>query len=131
MTRDQIFTIMTKELPARLGEAINDPEGLHRPITVNGRVVGYVRIKTEVVMDTARPVGTPSIKHRLERLRVGFSGASGSRSAGRSVEIKGTTGVQVPIGNPSLLGRVRLGGYKTAIPRLTGGSAAPGRGRGR
>ncbi|MFG1823067.1 hypothetical protein ACGFIJ_11330 [Microbispora bryophytorum] len=121
MTRDQIFTIMTKELPARLGEAINDPEGLHRPITVNGRVVGYVRIKSRVVMDTARPVGTPSIKHRLERLRVGFSGASGSRSAGRSVEIKGTTGVQVPIGNPSLLGRVRLGGYKTAIPRLTGG----------
>ncbi|MEV1200887.1 hypothetical protein [Microbispora rosea] len=121
MTRDQIFTIMTKELPARLGEAINDPEGLHRPITVNGRVVGYVRIKSRVVMKTARPVGTPSIKHRLERLRVGFSGASGSRSAGRSVEIKGTTGVQVPIGSPSLLGRVRLGGYKTAIPRLTGG----------
>ncbi|MEV4327380.1 hypothetical protein AB0J37_34520, partial [Microbispora rosea] len=121
MTRDQIFTIMTKELPARLGEAINDPEGLHRPITVNGRVVGYVRIKSRVVMKTARPVGTPSIKHRLERLRVGFSGASGSRSAGRSVEIKGTTGVQVPIGSPSLLGRVRLGGYKTAFPRLTGG----------
>ncbi|KAB8186533.1 hypothetical protein [Microbispora catharanthi] len=121
MTRDQILTIMTEELPARLGEAINDPEGLRRPITVNGRVVGYVRIKTRVVMDTARPVGTPSTKHRLERLRVGFSGASGSRSAGRSFEIKGTAGVQLPVGDRHMLGAVGLDGYKTATPRLTGG----------
>ncbi|MEU6425906.1 hypothetical protein ABZ860_08380 [Microbispora sp. NPDC046973] len=121
MTRDQIFTILTRELPARLGEAINDPEGLRRPITVNGRVVGYVRIKTEVVMDTARPVGTPSTKHRLERLRVGFSGASGSRSAGRSFEVKGTTGVQLPVGDQHMLGAVGLDDYKTATPRFTGG----------
>ncbi|GAB3152088.1 hypothetical protein [Microbispora hainanensis] len=121
MTRDQIVTIMTKELPARLGEAINNPEGLHRPITVNGRVVGYARIKTEVVMDSARPVGTPSIKHRLERLRVGFSGASGSRSAGRSLDVKGTAGAQLPIGSPRLLRLVGLGRFKTATPRLTGG----------
>ncbi|MBE3008836.1 hypothetical protein IL992_06495 [Microbispora sp. NEAU-D428] len=121
ITRDQILTILTKELPARLGEAINDPEGLRRPITVNGRVVGYVRIKTRVVMDTARPVGTPSTKHRLERLRVGFSGASGSRSAGRSFEVKGTAGVQFPVGDGHVLGAVGLDGYKTATPRLTGG----------
>ncbi|MGI5161045.1 hypothetical protein [Microbispora sp. CA-102843] len=121
MTRDQILTILTKELPARLGEAINDPEGLRRPITVNGRVVGYVRVKTRVVMDTARPVGTPSTKHRLERLRVGFSGASGSRSAGRSFDIKGTAGVQLPVGAQRVLGAVGLNGYKTATPRLTGG----------
>ncbi|OPG03953.1 hypothetical protein [Microbispora sp. GKU 823] len=121
MTRDQILTIMTKELPARLGEAINDPEGLRRPITVNGRLVGHVRIKTRVVMDTARPVGTPSRKHRLERLRVGFSGASGSRSAGRSFEVKGTAGVQLPVGDQHMLHAAGLDGYKTATPRLTGG----------
>ncbi|GGO04498.1 WXG100-like domain-containing protein [Microbispora bryophytorum] len=121
MTRDQIFTIMTKELPARLGEAINDPEGLRRPITVNGRVIGYVQIHTEVMMDTARPVGTPSTKHRLERLRVGFSGASGSRSAGRSFEIRGTAGAQLPVGNRHMLRAAGLDGYKTATPRLTGG----------
>ncbi|WP_432930071.1 hypothetical protein ACQPZZ_07225 [Microbispora sp. CA-135349] len=123
MTRDQILTIVTKELPARLGEAINDPEGLRRPITVHGRVVGYMRIKTRVVMDTARPVGTPSTKHRLERLRVGFSGASGARSAGRSFEIRGTAGVQLPIGVRRVLGAVGLDGYKAATPRLTGGFA--------
>ncbi|GGO18056.1 hypothetical protein GCM10010116_36410 [Microbispora rosea subsp. aerata] len=120
LTRDQILTILTKELPSRLGEAINDPEGLHRPITVHGRVVGYVRVKTRVVLDTARPVGTPSTKHRLERLRVGFSGASGSRSAGRSVDVKGTAGGQIPIRGRRLLAAVGLERYATATPRVTG-----------
>ncbi|WP_169950606.1 hypothetical protein [Microbispora sp. H11081] len=119
MTRDQIFTILTKELPARLGEAINDPGGLHRPITANGRVIGYVRIETTVVPETARPVGAPSVKHRLERLRVGFSGASGSRSAGRSRGVAGTAGGKLPIGDQGLLGDFGLDGYSAATPRLT------------
>ncbi|MBX6167969.1 MAG: hypothetical protein IRY84_10070, partial [Thermobispora bispora] len=121
MTRDQILTILTKELPARLGEAINDPEGLRRPITVRGRVVGYVQIKSRVVMDTARPVGTPSTKHRLERLRVSFSGASGTRTAGWSIDGKGTIGAKFTVGVGRVLRRIGFARYKTYTPRIQGG----------
>ncbi|WP_030915956.1 cell envelope integrity protein TolA [Streptosporangium amethystogenes] len=85
ITRDNIHTIITKELPGRLGEAVNDPHGMIRVITdPHGRPIATVTINSRPVWQLATPVGQPSRDQWQELLRVGFSTASGSESFGGS-----------------------------------------------
>ncbi|GII60373.1 hypothetical protein Skr01_04580 [Sphaerisporangium krabiense] len=105
-TRDQLRVMLIDELPSRLGEAIDDPHDFQRVVTENGRPLANVRVHTEVVLEPApataahpaqdgpRAVGTASAKHHLERLRVGFSGASGTESASRSTSVGASAGAK-------------------------------------
>ncbi|MFI6452361.1 hypothetical protein ACIBF6_12455 [Streptosporangium amethystogenes] len=86
ITRDHIHTIITKELPGRLGEAVNDPHGMMRTITdPRGRPIATVTINSRPVWQRATPIGQPSRDQWQELLRVGFSTASGSESFGGSL----------------------------------------------
>ncbi|MFC4120093.1 hypothetical protein ACFO0F_46495 [Nonomuraea zeae] len=79
VARNQVITTITEDLPSYLGEAINNPSGLQRTITVNGRVRAVVTVHTEVAPG-GTPVGGPSTKHHQERLRNGSSTAGKNRS---------------------------------------------------
>ncbi|MEU1387753.1 MULTISPECIES: hypothetical protein [unclassified Nonomuraea] len=92
VARDQIITLMTEDLPSNLGVAINDPAGLRRTITVNGRIRGLVTVRT-TVLPGATLVGGPSKKHHQERLRNGFSQAGQSRSDNRGRGGGGSVGL--------------------------------------
>ena len=75
----QIVTMITKELPAFLGEAINDPSGFSRSITVDGQVKAKVTVRTTVAPGGV-PVGVAAPHHGQEELRVGLSVAAQSHS---------------------------------------------------
>ncbi|WP_344474492.1 hypothetical protein [Nonomuraea monospora] len=83
VARDQVTTMITEDLPSNLGEAINNPSGLRRIITVNGQVRAVVTVHTTVVSE-GELVGGPTTKHHQERLRNASSNAGQSRSDGHS-----------------------------------------------
>ncbi|MEU9832567.1 hypothetical protein AB0D67_13645 [Streptosporangium sp. NPDC048047] len=118
VARRQVRTFMADDLPSRLYEAMNRPEGLSRTITDGGRPLGTVRVRSRVEWVPApdgapapemEPVGSGTNKHHQERLRVQFSGASGSTSSGRSRNTGGTVGGKGP-----LPGMLSSGGEATA-----------------
>ncbi|MFD7161041.1 hypothetical protein ACFV9C_41105 [Kribbella sp. NPDC059898] len=85
---DQLRGMLLEDVPGRLAQTTR-PGGLTRPITTGGRVVAYAQLETKVVREQTTMLGASSKDHKIERLRVGFSGTSGSqtRSAGDSYTI--------------------------------------------
>ncbi|TDU86509.1 hypothetical protein EV138_0018 [Kribbella voronezhensis] len=77
VAHDQIRNLLTEELPSRLDEATK-PGGIGRLIYSGGEPVAYAQVETEVVWEKAELVGETSTDHWQERLRVGFSGATGN-----------------------------------------------------
>ncbi|GAB3856359.1 hypothetical protein [Dactylosporangium cerinum] len=112
--RQQVRTFVVEELPGLLADAINDPAGVQRPITDGGRVVATVTVHTRVVPGSAELIGTASDKYHQERLRIAFSGASGSVTIGGSRQADLTAGPrtdagELPFGTTGLQGTVSTG----------------------
>ncbi|MET9064691.1 hypothetical protein [Streptosporangium sandarakinum] len=133
VARRQIRTFMAEDLPGRMYEAFNRPRGLSRTITDGGRPLGTVRVRSRIEWVPApdgapapsmEPVGSATNKHHQERLRVQFSGTSGSTSSGRSRSTGVTVGGQgVLPGTSSLGGKAKLKGafgYTRGRSRSTG-----------
>ncbi len=91
---DQIRGLLTEDLPSRLDEATR-PGGIGRLVTDQGRPVAYVQVQTRVVRERTRMIGAPSTSHWQERLRVGFSGATGSESFGANASGSVSAGLAV------------------------------------
>ncbi|QNE22516.1 hypothetical protein F1D05_37220 [Kribbella qitaiheensis] len=77
VAHDQIRNLITEELPSRLDEATK-PGGIGRLIYSGGEPVAYAQVETEVGWEKVELVGETSNEHWQERLRVGFSGATGN-----------------------------------------------------
>ncbi|WP_427886034.1 hypothetical protein ACQHIV_26220 [Kribbella sp. GL6] len=77
---DQLRGMLLEDVPGRLAQATR-PGGLTRPITTGGRVVAYAQLETKVVREQTTMLGDSSKDHKIERLRVGFSGTSGSQTS--------------------------------------------------
>lgn len=88
---DQIRGLVMEDGPSRLDEATR-PGGIGRLITHQGRPVAYAQLETTVVMESAELLSDSSAEHKIERLRVGFSGASGSQSFGSSGSFSANVG---------------------------------------
>ncbi|MEV0993365.1 toxin glutamine deamidase domain-containing protein [Nonomuraea sp. NPDC050202] len=100
VARGQIITTLTEDLPSHLGEAVNDPLGLRRAITVNGRVRAVMTVRTRVLAG-GEPVGVPSNKHHQERLRNGTSNPGQSQSGSHNKNAGVEAGVNLnPRGGP-------------------------------
>jgi hypothetical protein len=82
VAHDQIRGLLTEDLSSRLDEAAK-AGGIGRLVISGGKPV-YVQVRTKVVWETAELVGGTSSAHWQERLRVGFSGATGNESFGAS-----------------------------------------------
>lgn len=117
VARRQVRTLFNDELPSRLTEAVNDPHGLQRTIVKDGKEIGTVQIKSEIVLepDEDPRVGPASNKRWLERLRITFSGASRDSARGRARHFNVTGGVQVAPDHLSALNAI--GGV---TPKLSG-----------
>ncbi|TCC04229.1 hypothetical protein [Kribbella soli] len=85
---DQLRGLLTEDAPGRLAETTR-PGGLTRIITSDGRAVAYAQLETVAVWEQATLLGDSSKDHKVERLRVGFSGTSGGEtfSAGDSFSV--------------------------------------------
>ena len=85
---DQLRGLLTEDAPGRLAETTR-PGGLTRIITSGGRAVAYAQLETVAVWERATLLGDSSKDHKVERLRVGFSGTSGGQtfSAGDSFAV--------------------------------------------
>ncbi|GAA1572241.1 hypothetical protein GCM10009789_27250 [Kribbella sancticallisti] len=88
---DQLRGLLTEDAPARLDEAAR-PGGIGRLITNGGRPIAYAQYETFLVPKSARLLSDSSPDHKIERLRVGFSGASGGQSFGSSSSAAATLG---------------------------------------
>ncbi|MGC4941555.1 hypothetical protein [Kribbella sp. DT2] len=91
---DQIRALCTEDAPASLTEA-SRTGGFGRVIYNNGRAVAYAQFEVEVDKDSAELLSDSSPDHKIERIRVGFSGASGSQSFGTSSSVTATLGTGV------------------------------------
>ncbi|GAB3822281.1 hypothetical protein [Kribbella italica] len=80
---DQVRAMCVDDAPAALTEATR-PGGFGRIIYNGGRAVAYAQLETTVVRESAELLSDSSPEHKIERIRVGFSGASGSQSFGTS-----------------------------------------------
>jgi hypothetical protein len=76
---DQLRGLLIEEAPSRLEESTR-PGGIGRIITNGGRAVAYAQVETTVVLESAELLSDSSPEHKVERLRVGFTGATGSQS---------------------------------------------------
>ncbi|WP_043635283.1 hypothetical protein [Nonomuraea candida] len=76
-------TFVTQELPARLREAVN---GIDQVFAVAGEPQTRIRVKTEIVLATARPVGGRSPADWGEEVLVDFAASPGEASNGGSLE---------------------------------------------
>ncbi len=88
---DQLRGLLTEDAPGRLVEA-TQPGGIGRVITNGGRAVAYAQLETVAVWETAELLGDSSAEHKVERLRVGFSGASGGQTFSSSNSVSATLG---------------------------------------
>ena len=123
VAREQLRILLTEELPKRLAEAVNDPRGLPPVVlTEGGRAFAEVRVRARVVREPARSVrmvGTASVKHHLERLRIGFSLATSRAGRGLLRSWDGRLGMTAPGDGPAAAtGTVGLGGGR-GWPRET------------
>lgn len=91
VAHDQLRNLLTEELPSRLDEATK-PGGIGRLIYSGGKPVAYAQVETEVVWDQVELVGEASSEHWQERLRVGFSGATGNEAYNASTSGSVTLG---------------------------------------
>ncbi|MFI7416750.1 toxin glutamine deamidase domain-containing protein [Nonomuraea sp. NPDC049684] len=90
----QILTTITEDLPSYLGQAVNDPSGLRRTITVDGVARAVVTVRT-TVLPGALPVGGTSAEHPQEALRNASSHAGRQRSANENHGGGGGVGVNL------------------------------------
>ena len=97
--RRSIQAALVDDLPGRLDEAINNPDGLQRTISVNGRPVGVVRVRSELDLDTVQRKGRTSLSLFLEKVIIGFSGASGSEAVNRGWMRNSVLGFTFEIGH--------------------------------
>ncbi|ONI73643.1 hypothetical protein BWI15_09400 [Kribbella sp. ALI-6-A] len=88
---DQIRALCVEDAPAALTEATR-PGGFGRIISNGGRAVAYAQLETVVVRETAELLSDSSPEHKIERIRAGFSGASGGQSFGTSTSAAATLG---------------------------------------
>jgi hypothetical protein len=88
---DQVRALCVEDAPAALTEATR-PGGFGRIIYNGGRAVAYAQLETVVVRDTAELLSDSSPEHKIERIRAGFSGASGGQSFGTSTSAAATLG---------------------------------------
>jgi hypothetical protein len=87
IAHNQLRTMLTDGLPSHLHEAVNG--GWSDVITDGGRPVALVRVDTKVIVEKTTMVGEASTEHWQERLRVGFTGATGGESMGVSTSVEG------------------------------------------
>ncbi|WP_432935709.1 hypothetical protein ACQPXM_21405 [Kribbella sp. CA-253562] len=88
---DQVRALCVEDAPAALTET-TQPGGFGRIIYNGGRAVAYAQLETVVVRDTAELLSDSSPEHKIERIRAGFSGASGGQSFGTSTSAAATLG---------------------------------------
>ncbi|MFI6501424.1 hypothetical protein [Nonomuraea typhae] len=126
LSREQILTMMTEDLPSCYRQAIVDPAGLSRPVMVNGRLRAIVTVNPRPVGEMT-PVGTVSARHRLERLRVAFTQSSLSHSSGSGARLGGSGGLSLDpadSGLPEVAEGLRAtGGYTYSWGRSRSSSA--------
>ncbi|WP_157252314.1 hypothetical protein [Nonomuraea typhae] len=126
LSREQILTMMTEDLPSSYRQAIVDPAGLSRPVMVNGRLRAIVTVQARPVGEMA-PVGTVSSRHRLERLRVAFTQSTLSHSSGSGARLGGSGGLSLDpadSGLPEIAEGLRAtGGYTYSWGRSRSSSA--------
>ncbi|TWD84383.1 hypothetical protein FB561_5570 [Kribbella amoyensis] len=88
---DQLRGLIIDDTPSRLDETTR-PGGIGRLISRNGRPVAYAQLETFVVPESAELLSDASAEHKIERLRVGFSNASGGEGYTASQSAAGTLG---------------------------------------
>ncbi len=88
--REQIQAAITQDLPSRLAESTE--QSLIRPLQADGRPVGHLEVRTEVRYEQVELVGDTSTAHWQERVRVGFSNASGQQNFSASTTLNATVG---------------------------------------
>ncbi|MEV3984468.1 hypothetical protein [Nonomuraea sp. NPDC049758] len=94
VARQQILTTITEDLPSYLGQAVNDPSGLRRTITVDGVARAVVTVRT-TVLPGALPVGGTSFEHPQEALRNASSHAGRQRSSNKHHGLGGGVGANL------------------------------------
>jgi hypothetical protein len=90
LLREQIQSAITQDLPSRLAESTE--QSLLRPLQADGRPVGHLEVRTEVRYEQVELVGDTSTAHWQERVRVGFSNASGQQNFSASTTLNATVG---------------------------------------
>ncbi len=121
ITRQQILTMITDELPGRLREATDPDHGMTRVITDRrGRPVATVTIKTTVQKESAVLIGQASRDHWQERLRVGNSNATGSESFNGSLSAS-LNALPIPVLNDMIGGLPVPDGYNDVDVSAGGG----------
>ncbi|HEU4946233.1 MAG TPA: hypothetical protein VFT31_03670 [Kribbella sp.] len=88
---DQLRGLLLEDTPSRLDESTR-PGGIGRLISNGGRPVAYAQLETFVIAKSAELLTDSSPEQKVERLRVGFSGASGSQSFNASTSASATLG---------------------------------------
>ncbi|TDO47840.1 hypothetical protein EV643_108154 [Kribbella sp. VKM Ac-2527] len=76
---DQLRGLLIEDAPSRLDETTK-PGGIGRLISKGGRPVAYAQLETFVELEEVELLSDSSPDHKIERLRVGFSGASGGQA---------------------------------------------------
>ncbi|YCK33819.1 hypothetical protein ACNF49_06875 [Actinomadura sp. ATCC 39365] len=118
VSRDELRSFVTQELPHRLRDAVNG--GLERVITRNGEPHVRIRAESRVVVETAEPVGGATAAEWEEEVLVDFVQTPGGASSGSSLEGSASAGFKAPG-----LAAVDLGGYQPAIgPKANGARGA-------
>ncbi|MEV5964478.1 hypothetical protein AB0L70_22085 [Kribbella sp. NPDC051952] len=84
---DQIRAALAEDLPARLSA-----EDVVRPLSADGKPIGYVQVETTVRYESVELVGSESTSHWQESVRVGFSSASVQQTFGASTSVSATGG---------------------------------------
>ncbi|MGW5685795.1 hypothetical protein [Nonomuraea sp. NPDC003754] len=112
VARSQVLTTFTEDLPSYLGEAVNNPSGLRRTITVHGRARATVTVRTAVLPGGTLVGGT--VRQRQERHRTGSSIAGQSRSnshdKGLGADVGATTKSHEQQATPELVVKGTFGG---------------------
>jgi hypothetical protein len=88
---DQIRALCADDTPASFAEATR-AGGFGRIIYNGGRAVAYAQLEAEVDRESAELLSDSSPEHKIERIRAGFSGATGSQSFGTSSSAAATLG---------------------------------------
>ncbi|MEV4112227.1 hypothetical protein [Nonomuraea sp. NPDC049695] len=118
---DQLRMFVTDELPHRLRDAVNNPNGLERVFTRNGEPHARVRAKTRVVLVASEPLGGSTAEEFEEEVLVDFAATPGGASSGGSLEANASAGFN----DPALQGIGGLGDYHPSIgPRVRGSRSA-------
>ncbi|TCO50019.1 hypothetical protein EV646_10290 [Kribbella antiqua] len=93
---DDLRSLLIEDGMARL-EDTTRPGGVGRIITNGGRAVAYAQLESVPVFETFELLSDSSPEHKVERLRVGFSGASGGQTFAASGSFAAGLGTPNPL----------------------------------